>query len=70
MVLVGKDYWSGLIDWMKKSALAAGNISPEDLGLMHIVDDPEEVCAIIHKRYKDRLSGVHKDRRDKARKGI
>ena len=70
VVLVGKDYWSGLIDWMKKSALAAGNISPEDLDLMHIVDDPEEVCAIIHKRYKDRLSGVHKDRRDKARKGI
>jgi len=70
VVLVGKDYWSGLIDWMKKSALAAGNISTEDLDLMHIVDDPEEVCAIIHKRYKDRLSGVHKDRRDKARKGI
>lgn len=70
VVLVGKDYWSGLIDWMKKSALAAGNISPEDLDLMHIVDDPEEVCAIIHKRYKDRLSGVLKDRRDKARKGI
>jgi uncharacterized protein (TIGR00730 family) len=70
VVLVGKDYWSGLIDWMKRSALAEGNISPEDLGLMHIVDEPEEVCAIINKRYKDRLSGVHKDRRDKARKGI
>jgi len=70
VVLVGKDYWSGLIDWMKKSVLAAGSISPEDLDFMHIVDEPEEVCAIINKRYKDRLSGVHKDRRDKARKGI
>ena len=70
VVLVGKDYWSGLIDWMKTSVLAAGNISPEDLDFMHIVDEPEEVCAIINKRYKDRLSGVHKDRRDKARKGI
>jgi uncharacterized protein (TIGR00730 family) len=70
VVLVGKDYWAGLIDWMKKTVLAAGNISPEDLDLMHIVDDPEEVCAIINKRYSDRLSGIHKDRRDKARKGI
>ena len=70
VVLVGKEYWSGLIDWMKKSVLAAGSISPEDLDLMHIVDEPEEVCAIINKRYKARLSGVHKDRRDKARKGI
>jgi len=70
VVLVGKDYWSGLIDWMKTSVLAAGSISPEDLDFMHIVDEPEEVCAIINKRYKDRLSGVHKDRRDKARKGI
>jgi len=70
VVLVGKDYWSGLIDWMKKSVLAAGSISPEDLDFMHIVDEPEEVCAIINKRYKDRLSGVHRDRRDKARRGI
>lgn len=70
VVLIGKDYWSGLIDWMKTSVLAAGNISPEDLDFMHIVDEPDEACAIINKRYKDRLSGVHKDRRDKARKGI
>jgi len=70
VVMVGKDYWSGLIDWMKRSALAAGSISPEDLDLIHIVDEPEEVCEIINKRYKDRLRGVHRDRRDKARKGI
>lgn len=70
VVMVGKDYWSGLLDWMKTTVLAAGNISPEDLDLIHIVDEPEEVCAIINKRYKDRLRGIHKDRRDKDRKGI
>ena len=70
VVMVGKEYWSGLIDWMKTSVLPAGNISPEDLDLIHIVDEPEEVCAIINRRYKDRLSGIHKDRRDKARKGV
>lgn len=70
VVLVGRDYWSGLIDWMKKTALEQGNISPEDLELLHIVEEPEEVCAIINKRYKDRVSGVHLDRRDKARRGV
>jgi uncharacterized protein (TIGR00730 family) len=70
VVLVGKEYWSGLIDWMKKTVLEQGNISPEDLDLLQIVEEPEEVCAIINKRYKDRLSDVGRDRRDKARKGV
>ncbi|MCK9418119.1 MAG: TIGR00730 family Rossman fold protein [Nitrospirae bacterium] len=70
VVLVGREYWSGLIDWMKKTVLAADSINKEDLELMHIVEEPEEVCAIINKRYADRLSGISKDRRDKARKGI
>jgi len=70
VVLVGKDYWGGLIGWLRQTMLADGNISPEDLDLMHIVDEPEEVCAIINKRYKDRVSGIHKDRRDKTRKGV
>jgi predicted Rossmann-fold nucleotide-binding protein len=70
VVLVGREYWSGLIDWMKKTVLAADSIKKEDLDLMHIVDEPEEVRAIINKRYEDRMSGHHKDRRDKTRKGI
>ncbi|HUI46016.1 MAG TPA: TIGR00730 family Rossman fold protein [Nitrospirota bacterium] len=70
VVLVGKDYWGGLIGWLRQTMLTNGNISPEDLDLMHIVDEPEEVCEIINKRYKDRVSGIHKDRRDKARRGV
>jgi uncharacterized protein (TIGR00730 family) len=70
VVLVGRDYWQGLLDWMKKTVLDMGNINPEDLDLMQIVDEPEEVCAIINNRYKDRVSGVHPERRDKSRKGI
>jgi len=70
VILVGREYWSGLIDWMKNTVLAAGSVSPEDIDLMQIVDDPEEVCAIINARYKDRLSGIHKDRRDRSRKGV
>jgi uncharacterized protein (TIGR00730 family) len=70
VVLVGREYWSGLIGWLRQTMLSDGNISPEDLDLMHVVDEPDEVCAIISKRYKDRVSGIHRDRRDKARKGV
>src|SRR5271169_2377115 len=70
VVLVGKDYWDGLINWLSNTVLQSGAISHEDLDLMHIVDEPEEVCAIINKRYKERLSGTHMDRRNRARKGV
>jgi uncharacterized protein (TIGR00730 family) len=70
VILVGKEYWQGMIDWLKKSVLAYGNINQDEIDLMHIVDEPEEVCEIINKRYKDRITGVHRDRRDKSRKGV
>ena len=70
VVLVGRDYWQGMIDWMKKSVLDMGAVNAEDIDLMHMVDEPEEVCAIINKRYKDRLSGIQPDRRDKSKKGV
>lgn len=69
-VLVGSDYWKSLIDWMKSGVLGMGAINPEDIDLMHIVDEPDDVCAIINKKYKDRISIIREDRRDKARKGI
>jgi hypothetical protein len=34
------------------------------------VDEPEEVCAIIRKQYRDRVRETHPERRDKARKGV
>src|SRR3954451_9062126 len=35
VVLLGSEYWGGLIDWIKDSVAAAGNISPADLALLH-----------------------------------
>jgi len=70
VVLVGRDYWQGLLDWLNKTVLAAGNLDKEDIVLMHVVDEPEEVCTIINNRYKDRMGGYHMDRRDKTRRGV
>ena len=46
VVLVGTDYWSGLVDWLRDRMLADGNISPPDLELLHVTDSVEEAVAI------------------------
>ncbi len=43
VILVGREYWKGLIDWMEKALLAGGKISPEDINLFHIIDEPDEI---------------------------
>ena len=70
VILVGKDYWKGMLDWVRKTVLPEGNIDAEDLDLLHIVDDPEEVCEIISQRYKNRVTSIHQDRRDRSRRGV
>ncbi len=52
IILVGTSFWEGLIDWIQTTMLKAGNISPEDLDLIHIVDTKEEVVDIIDAFYK------------------
>ena len=50
VILVGTDYWSGLMNWIKKHLLAESMISPEDLNIIDMVDEPEDVVKIIKKR--------------------
>ncbi len=47
VVLVGRAYWTGLLDWMRDTMLAAGAIGETDLGLFHVTDDPDEVIDYI-----------------------
>ena len=51
VVLVGSDYWSGLLDWMKKTMVGHGNIHAEDLELFAVVDTPTEAVKIIDDFY-------------------
>ena len=51
IVMVVKEYWSGLIDWFKNTLLANGNIKEEDLDLFILVDTAEEAVAEIEKYY-------------------
>ena len=49
IILVGTDYWSGLIEWIKARMLDGGRISPEDIDILQIVDEPEDVIKIVKK---------------------
>lgn len=43
IVLVGTDFWAGLVDWIKDKLVGRGNISPEDMLLFKVLDDADEV---------------------------
>ena len=47
IILMGRDYWQGLLDWLTDSALATGTISAKDLALVTVTDDPAEAIEII-----------------------
>src|SRR5690606_31055375 len=47
IILFGRSYWSGLVDWMRNSLEGFGKISPGDLDLLYVTDDVEEVVEII-----------------------
>ena len=58
IILVGKSFWEGLIDWIKSTLLDKfSNISPKDMDLIHVVDTEDEVIEILDAFYKEsRLS--------------
>ncbi len=51
VVLLGSEYWKGLIDWVKSKVLKKGCISPSDLKIFTIVDKPKEVVSVIKEFY-------------------
>ena len=54
IILVGTDFWTGLMDWVKETLLERfSNISPEDLDLIHLVDTADEVITILDSFYKE-----------------
>jgi len=58
IILVGVEFWGGLMDWIKSTLLTAHqNISPQDLDLFHLVDTADDVLAILDNFYdKENLS--------------
>jgi uncharacterized protein (TIGR00730 family) len=47
IMLLGVDYWSGLVDWLRDRMLAGGKIGPHDLDLLQLTDDIDHVIARV-----------------------
>lgn len=50
IVLLGTDYWQGLLDWLRHTVVARGNINAPDLDLLRLVDDPGEAVRVVLER--------------------
>lgn len=48
VILFGTDYWRGMVDWITKTMLAEGKISPGDEAMFHVTDDPYEAVRHIN----------------------
>jgi uncharacterized protein (TIGR00730 family) len=54
VILFGRQYWQGLIDWVKEKVMAEGKISPDDIDLLMVTDSIEDAHDIILKCHQDR----------------
>ena len=56
VILIGSDYWSGLLDWLRGTLLAEAAVAPGDVDLLRVTDDPAEAVEIIQAYVEDRRS--------------
>jgi uncharacterized protein (TIGR00730 family) len=60
VVLVGKEYWGGLVEWIRDRMAAEGKIAPKDLDLVLLTDDPVEVRDHIVSRFQERMQVIER----------
>ena len=60
VILVGKDYWGKLFEFMETSMMEYGTISQKDLDLITIVDDLDEIIEIVDNSLKTQLEAIEK----------
>jgi hypothetical protein len=54
IILVGSEFWKGLLSWFETSLVPMGLISPGDMDLMKVIDDPDHVLEAVLSFYEDR----------------
>ncbi|GAB2471599.1 TIGR00730 family Rossman fold protein [Streptosporangium sandarakinum] len=67
VVLMGTEYWGGLLDWMKTTLVGSGKISPADIDLIYVTDDVDEAVRIITDA--DRNRSRHREDEERAAAG-
>ena len=57
LILVGSDFWGGMIEWFKDRLVAEAMVDPEDMNLIQLIDEPAKVVEAIFKHYESRPFG-------------
>jgi len=58
VILVGREYWSGLVQWLQQQAVRRGYLSDADMDFLKVTDDPAEVVEHITSYYRGQTSDL------------
>jgi uncharacterized protein (TIGR00730 family) len=58
VVLFGSDYWTGMLEWIREAPLREAMISPDDVELLHLTDDPKHAVELVVECYERRCAHV------------
>lgn len=65
VILVGNDFWKGMMDWFRNTLVPYGTLSEEDLALMQVIDDTDKILEAIFSFYEKRFFGPSEEERQK-----
>jgi uncharacterized protein (TIGR00730 family) len=65
VILVGGDFWRGLIDWMREKLVGEGMVNAQDLDLMQVIEQPEAIVEAIFRFYENRGFVPSREEREK-----
>lgn len=65
IILVGGDFWRGLLDWFENTVVPEGLVGGEDMGLMQVIEEPEAIVEAIFSFYENR--GFEPSRADREK---
>lgn len=65
IILVNSDFWRGLLEWFRTTLCKAGTISPEDLDLVRVLDEPCEIVDAIFAHYESRGFELSSEERER-----
>lgn len=54
IILVGSEFWAGLLDWLRNRLVTDGMINAEDMNLVQVIDDPQQIVDAIFDHYEAR----------------
>ncbi|MGD2069542.1 MAG: LOG family protein, partial [Gemmatimonadota bacterium] len=65
VVLIGTDYWGGMLDWIRGTMLSEGKISSPDFELLCLTDDPTKAVEHVTLRYREQLDRRRRRRQER-----